>query len=486
MKKTQNDNQRKFVIKTVIISAVLLLIVAVFTVAAVKTWPQRTLRRIDRLIANEEYIIAESLIEKYESKTEDADMEYEKLVCGYNIAVDLIEQGKTEDARYRLEQMEEYEDAKELLKECDYIDAVNFLKEGFYGDAYALFANLDGYKDAGEKILEARYFIGLETYENGNIAEAFEIFAGLGEYKGSQDMADKIAMEVTGADTVSQAYSLIEGMNAQQMAKIASLTAVREALPENVLSVGARHTVGLKKDGTVLASGSNEFGQCDVDEWENITAIDAGYYHTIALTEEGKVLAAGSNEYGQCDVVEWENITAIAAGAYTTYALTNDGQVLTAGFSNQNTFEDLDDVKYIGAGAYAAVCILKDGRIIASHQSMYLSETGAISADVNTGYIVALMPEGIVTASKEYTDNWEDVISLSAGSNVILGITADGKANAYFFDRRDQVDLSEYTNVLAVAAGGPHSALLLEGGRVIAFGSNEYGQCDVDEWDLMN
>ncbi len=47
----------------------------------------------------------------------------------------------------------------------------------------------------------------------------------------------------------------------------------------------------------------------------NITAIDAGYYHTIALTEEGKVLAAGSNEYGQCDVVEWENITAIAAGA---------------------------------------------------------------------------------------------------------------------------------------------------------------------------
>ena len=33
------------------------------------------------------------------------------------------------------------------------------------------------------------------------------------------------------------------------------------------ISAGDEHTVGLKKDGTVVAVGLNDYGQCDVDVW---------------------------------------------------------------------------------------------------------------------------------------------------------------------------------------------------------------------------
>lgn len=39
---------------------------------------------------------------------------------------------------------------------------------------------------------------------------------------------------------------------------------------KDTISVGRRHTVGLKSDGTVTAVGDNEFGQCDVSGWRGI------------------------------------------------------------------------------------------------------------------------------------------------------------------------------------------------------------------------
>ena len=38
------------------------------------------------------------------------------------------------------------------------------------------------------------------------------------------------------------------------------------------VATGAGHTVGLKDDGTVVAVGTNKFGECDVDGWNLVTA----------------------------------------------------------------------------------------------------------------------------------------------------------------------------------------------------------------------
>ncbi|MBQ6207692.1 MAG: hypothetical protein IJK52_11515, partial [Oscillospiraceae bacterium] len=47
------------------------------------------------------------------------------------------------------------------------------------------------------------------------------------------------------------------------------------------LSTGASHTVGLRIDGTVAAVGWNDYGQCDVSDWRDITAVAAGYFQTL-------------------------------------------------------------------------------------------------------------------------------------------------------------------------------------------------------------
>ncbi|MDD3066107.1 MAG: hypothetical protein PHI20_06835, partial [Endomicrobiaceae bacterium] len=79
---------------------------------------------------------------------------------------------------------------------------------------------------------------------------------------------------------------------------------------KDVVAVSANifHTVGLKKDGTVVAVGDNQYGQCDVSDWKDIIAISAGDLHTVGLKKDGTVTAAGNNEHGQCDVSYWLNI----------------------------------------------------------------------------------------------------------------------------------------------------------------------------------
>ena len=62
---------------------------------------------------------------------------------------------------------------------------------------------------------------------------------------------------------------------------------------------GTRHTVGLKSDGMVVATGLNENGQCNVSSWRNIVQIAAGGYFTVGLKSDGTVVAAGSESIRQ-------------------------------------------------------------------------------------------------------------------------------------------------------------------------------------------
>ena len=47
------------------------------------------------------------------------------------------------------------------------------------------------------------------------------------------------------------------------------------------IAVGDGFTVGLKADGSVVAVGTNEYGQCDVQDWGDIVMITAGRLHVL-------------------------------------------------------------------------------------------------------------------------------------------------------------------------------------------------------------
>lgn len=51
----------------------------------------------------------------------------------------------------------------------------------------------------------------------------------------------------------------------------------------------------------MTAVGNDKHNQCDVSGWIDIVAIAAGTNHTIGLKLDGTVVAVGWNEYGQCN-----------------------------------------------------------------------------------------------------------------------------------------------------------------------------------------
>ena len=91
------------------------------------------------------------------------------------------------------------------------------------------------------------------------------------------------------------------------------------------------HVVGLKSDGTVVACGDNDCGQCDVGGWTDIVAVSAGMNFTLGLKSDGTVVACGNNDDGQCDVGGWSNIVEIDAGYYHSTGITADGSVVATG-----------------------------------------------------------------------------------------------------------------------------------------------------------
>ena len=118
------------------------------------------------------------------------------------------------------------------------------------------------------------------------------------------------------------------------------------------VAAGGYHTVGLKSDGTVVACGWNERGQCNVSGWTDIVAIAAGTFHTVGLKSDGTVVACGLNKSGQCNVSGWTDIVAVAAGSRHTVGLKSDGTVVACGYnkngqcdvSGWKLFDNFDDV----------------------------------------------------------------------------------------------------------------------------------------------
>jgi len=74
---------------------------------------------------------------------------------------------------------------------------------------------------------------------------------------------------------------------------------------ENRISAGSTHILGLKSNGTVVAVGENNYGQCNITDWKDIVAVSAGGSHTVGLKSDGTVVAVGDNMYGQCNVQDW-------------------------------------------------------------------------------------------------------------------------------------------------------------------------------------
>ncbi len=145
----------------------------------------------------------------------------------------------------------------------------------------------------------------------------------------------------------------------------------------------------------------------------------------------------------------------------------------------------------IQTGAYTkAIQDLKalDGRLDSSSCLRYLGGMLSGLAGAGERHSVALKTDGTVLAAGDNRSGqcevteWTDMVAVAAGLNHTLGLKADGTLEAVGDDTYSQCALGSWKNVLAVAAGEKHSVGLMKNGTVITAGANDYGQCDTADW----
>jgi alpha-tubulin suppressor-like RCC1 family protein len=190
----------------------------------------------------------------------------------------------------------------------------------------------------------------------------------------------------------------------------------------NVVAISGANAFSLavRNDGSVLAWGTNAFGEIGVPpELSNVASAAGGVGHCVALRTDGTVTAWGQNTHGQTNVPPGlSNVVAVSAGQSHSLALRSDGTAVSWG-------TDVD------------------------------IET---NVPPSLGYAAAI----------------------SAGWAHSLALRPDGSVFAWGGDHNGQTDVpAGLTNVIAIAAGAYHNLALKSNGTVVAWGSNSSGATTV-------
>jgi len=80
----------------------------------------------------------------------------------------------------------------------------------------------------------------------------------------------------------------------------------------NIIAAGYSYSLGIRADGTVVAWGRKDYGECNVPAGlTDVVAVAAGLDHSLALKSDGTVVAWGDNRYGECNVPAGLDLTLI-------------------------------------------------------------------------------------------------------------------------------------------------------------------------------
>ena len=255
------------------------------------------------------------------------------------------------------------------------------------------------------------------------------------------------------------------------------------------------YTVGVKSDGTVVAVGFNDDGQCDVDGWTDIVQVAAGDEHTVGLKSDGTVVAVGRNDVGQCNVARWRDIVQVDASGDHTVGLKSDGTVVDTAHNAIN-WTGIIEVAAGGRGEYAyTVGLNADGTVVAvggnQNGQCDVGDWTDITQVAAGGHTVGLKSDGSVIAvgwnayGQCDVDGWTDITQVDAGDIHTVGLKSDGSVVARGFQYYGECDVGGWMDIVQVAAGGwtnPHTVGLRSDGTVVAAGSTNNGQCDVGGW----
>ncbi|HPS02377.1 MAG TPA: InlB B-repeat-containing protein, partial [Candidatus Sumerlaeota bacterium] len=235
---------------------------------------------------------------------------------------------------------------------------------------------------------------------------------------------------------------------------------------------GANHSLGLKRNGSIVAWGSNNnqsghyVGQSVVPSPNSgFVAVAAGGSHSLGLKSDGSVVGWGENDSGQCTAPSPnKDFVAIAAGWHHSLGLKADGSVVAWG-SNRDYYDEY------GAGQ----CDIPS------------PNSGFVAIAAGAFYSLGLKADGSVVAWGDHSLGQcivpltnKDFVAVVAGWSHSLGLKSDGSIVVWGNDNNALYNVpSPNGDFVAVAAGWGHSLGLKSNGSIVAWGDNQSGQCNI-------
>ena len=212
--------------------------------------------------------------------------------------------------------------------------------------------------------------------------------------------------------------------------------------------------------------------------WRRAVSVLSSGAHTVALFEDGHVEATGQNERGECQTEDWYHVIQIAVMPELTLGLRADGRVLAAG-RHHAVLNTLDAVRAIACfGTCRQVFVMADGSIrIHMRGSEFLPEplgdirvfTPSVENSVLRRYMLSSNPVDVARSA---------LSSFALGMTHSLKLEGDGTVTATGVDDCGQCGIVSYGEALQVSAGPYHSAAILTDGSIMVTGRNTDGRCD--------
>ena len=253
-------------------------------------------------------------------------------------------------------------------------------------------------------------------------------------------------------------------------------------VPRGMVLAGEKLSFGLSTCGLVSFIGSNE-GQAYCYNWKDVLQLAGGGKFTAGLDKNGEILLSADEKNFDSDLSSWENVVNIAASEKVLYGLKKDGTV----YSSDNSCEDLYGIAEISAGKDFLIALSDRGELFTVGNAPDISawkDKKIISVAAGETHILALAQGGelLAAGNPENFDSIKDIKDISriiACGNDSAVITEDGTiyTGCEFID-------APVENAVDFSSAYGHALVLLDDGTVLAFGDNEYLQCNVENWRL--
>ena len=344
------------------------------------------------------------------------------------------------------------------------------------------------------------------SVEEDQLATAIDIFKKLKDYK---DSSERLTVcERAYKEKKAEREKREEHEKAERIERLAPIR--KRLAPYRNLIVG--DTVGLKEDGTVVAVGSNDYGQCNVTGWKDIVSIAVGRCRTIGLKADGTVESAGSfedNGYRSSDnryrkdkteLSSWRNIKAIVTTDHRVIGLKTDGTVVTVGhhlYGGDTSY--WSDIIAVAATYNHTVGLKSDGTVVAvgdnKHGQCDVEKwTDIVAIAAGNYHTVGLKSNGTVVATEfrnyGYTkhsgqcdvSDWTDIVEIAAGFDFTVGLRNDGTVAVACDSHSMNNDVKKWKEIVSIYSDPRRIVGIKSDGTVVSTRNNLHGKCDFSNW----